>query len=316
MQQIQSLSPDVVIHVGDVYYSGTGNLSFAVNAAMILLSGETGVTYDWNEEKDRLVNAWWPGNPPLSLTLNSNHEMYSAANGLFGVLASGSKTPFAIQDGTSYFALNFQDWVILGLDSAYYSDSLMFMEGRLQNATNSTQVGWIKGLNLQGKKIIVLTHHTGLTYDGQPLTATYPSATLYSDISAALGADPDYWYWGHTHNGIVYTNKVSLSPAKQTATLCRCLGHGGLPFGNAYYWLNGVKYNLNQVPGGGSNPLIAYYAKTPLQASNPPVPWQNRVKNGFALLTLSAGGIQEAFYEQGTKLPVWTSSAKQAYATR
>ena len=139
------------------------------------------------------------------------------------------------------------------------------------------------------------------------------ASNLYDDVYAALGQDPDYWYWGHTHNGIVYTNQVSLSPIRQTSTLCRCLGHAALPFGKAYYWLNIVQYDLDKAPGG-PNPKIAYYAQTPLQAVNPPPVWQNRVKNGFALLTLSAGSITEAFYEQGNTTPVWTSLPKERSA--
>ena len=55
--------------------------------------------------------------------------MYSAARGYFHN-ALGSPL-FAAQKNTSYFALEFQDWVILGLDSAYYSHSIAVMEGRL-----------------------------------------------------------------------------------------------------------------------------------------------------------------------------------------
>ncbi len=318
MQQVQNLNPDVVIHVGDVYYSGTGNLPSLINVLMEVLGAEVGATFDATEERDRLINAWPSGTPPVSFTLNSNHEMYSAGNGYFTTAVNTqSGTPFSHQQGTSYFAIMFQDWVILGLDSAYCSDALFYMTGRLQSPSNNAQITWIQGLQqsgkLTGKKIIVLTHHTGLTYDGCQMAPALGSTTnLYDDVYAALGRDPDYWYWGHTHNGIVYTDKVSLSPTRQTSALCRCLGHAALPFGKAYYWLAGVKYFLDQAPGG-SNPKIAYYAQTALSADPPPV-WQNRVKNGFALLTLSAGSITEAFYEEGNTTPVWMSAPKEKAA--
>ncbi|MGB2603664.1 MAG: metallophosphoesterase [Candidatus Sulfotelmatobacter sp.] len=331
LKQIQVIAPDILVHLGDVYYSGTSiNLPFGVNAFMLFVAstlndssgwkGWNKVVYDINEENDRLVMSWSSPAPKQSLTLNSNHEMYSGANGYFPALTAA---PFAQQNATSYFMLIFQDWVILGLDSAYFSPDFLYMNGRLQSAANQSQVTWIQGLvssgKLKNKKVIVLTHHNGLTFDGfpvpgyKPLESDKPQPNLYDDLSGALGRDPDYWYWGHIHNGIVYTKNISLSPSKQTATLCRCLGHGALPFGSAYHWLKNQSGKEEKYPLGkmltGPNPNIAYYAQTLLQNPPPPAPPLNRVKNGFAVLTLKAGSIKEEVYEQGTSTPVWTSGA-------
>ncbi|MDY7091818.1 MAG: metallophosphoesterase [Acidobacteriota bacterium] len=297
MQQIEALTPqpDLVIHVGDVYYSGTGDLPWVVSLAMTALSAEIGVPFLSDEETVRLVNSWWCGGKAgNSFTLNSNHEMYSAARGYFhdGLEAA----VFGAQKNTSYFALSFQDWVILGLDSAYYSNSFAVMEGRLQDADHTEQVQWVQSLDLQGKRVIVLTHHTGLTYDGQPITSTEP--TLWDDVKEALGGKgPDYWYWGHVHNGIVYTANAL------GGTKARCLGHGALPFGNAYFWQNGQKHDL------GQSPSVEYYAHTPKPNPHHNPRWDNRVLNGFALLTLGPGTLTEAFYEQGNPRPVWTASS-------
>jgi len=91
------------------------------------------------------------------------------------------------------------------------------------------------------------------------------------------------------------------------------VGHGALPFGSAYQWLKNPsgqlqQYPLDQTPTG-PNPKIAYYAHTPLQPPVTPLqgPWLKRVKNGFTVLTLTAGSIKEEVYEQGTSAPVWTS---------
>ena len=328
MQQIEAIAPDIVIHLGDVYYGGTSiNLPLGVNAFMLVIQAILNRATDWNpvtydiaEETDNLVNAIWSPGTDQCFTLNSNHEMYPGGNGYFPAV---NASPFAQQSGTSYFMLTFQDWAILGLDSAYYAPDFLYMDGRLQSGTDGSQVAWIQQLvssgGLDNKKLIVLTHHNALTYDGfpvpgyVPLGSEQPEPNLYQDVSAALGRDPDYWYWGHIHNGIVYTGSVSLSPDKQTTTLCRCLGHGAQPFGAAYHWLenNGAEqqYPLDQTPTG-PNPSIAYYAHTPLQ-TNPPLAWVNRVKNGFTVLTLTAGSITEDVYEQGPPgtPPVWTLSS-------
>jgi hypothetical protein len=304
MEQLQQSKavPDVIIHVGDVYYAGTGHLPLTVNLFMMWLAGEmqrvTGVfvPYIPTEETFRLVDSWWQSGPvPLSFTLNSNHEMYSGANGYYYEALAAPL--YVAQNKASYFAIYYQDWAILGLDSAFYSESFFCMEGALQDAQHAEQVAWVQKLDLTGKKVIALTHHTALSVDGLPIRGNQ----LCNDMYAALNKrDPDYWYWGHIHNGVVYNSDVTMSSSRQTTTLCRCVGHSAVPFGDAYYWKDGETHEPL-----GQNPNVEYYAGTPLPNPNDYPQWKKRVKNGFAVLTLSQGAIQEAFYEQGSSSPVW-----------
>ncbi|NKF15342.1 metallophosphoesterase, partial [Rhizobium sp. BUS002] len=67
------------------------------------------------------------------------------------------------------------------------------------------------------KKLMVLSHHQGFDITGHHKTA------LYQPVCDALGREPDYWYWGHLHNGIVY--------APQGGLHARCAGHGAIPYG-------------------------------------------------------------------------------------
>jgi hypothetical protein len=306
MNQLQTLSPppDIIIHVGDVYYSGTGHLPWEITLLMAALYAKTQVTFFPTEENLRLIQRWWSKPPvPPSFTLNSNHEMYSGANGYF-YDALGSPL-FAAQKGTSYFALYYQDWAILGLDSGFYSTSFFNMQGALQDSADPDQVAWFQGLDLSPKNIIALTHHTALSVEGFPIeNQLLPdlSEKLYQDMYSALNSrDPDYWYWGHTHNGVVYNSNATMSSSRKTKTLCRCVGHSAIPFGTAYYW-----DGQNQLPLT-RNGKVDYYACTPLPNPNQCKQWDKRVKNGFAVLTLQAGTISEAFYEQDNPVPVWTS---------
>ena len=125
---------------------------------------------------------------------------------------------------------------------------------------------------------------------------------LWSDVSGALNANktysgstdgPDYWYWGHIHNGIVY----SSGSVAGSGTKARCVGHGAIPFGKAY----GI--------GAGQTD---YFAQTPYSNFATPTEQQkNRVLNGFAMLNFDTrtGTMTEAFYEQGNTTPVWTGSS-------
>ncbi|HEX8561298.1 MAG TPA: metallophosphoesterase [Pyrinomonadaceae bacterium] len=252
MQQIMSLKPDYLIHLGDVYYAGTA-----------------GDFLPLNEEMNNFLNDW-PDTSQLpagnSFMLNSNHEMYSGAKGYFDVGLADER--FNRQQGTSYFALQYAGWTILGLDSAYYSPSALFMAGDL--GTNGVQSDWIRGLNLDPDRVIVLTHHNGLSYDG-----SVEFTPFWDQINEALNGDPAAWYWGHVHNGVAYKSPT----VTDRKTLARCVGHGAIPYGDQF--------------GTAGSGRVDYYAHTPAPA--PP-----RVLNGFALLTIDSNGVvTEEFYELG-----------------
>lgn len=257
INQVLSLQPDYLIHLGDVYYSGTG-----------------GNFLPLNEEKNNFLELW----PAVtnSFALNSNHEMYSGGKGYFDILLKDQR--FSQQKNTSYFALSYGGWTILGLDSAYFSKSPFFDQGSL-GTEDDGQVAWIKKLSLSAKRVIALTHHNGLIDDGSQET------NLWAELSSVLGGDPAAWYWGHVHNGIVYKSPTITGKN----TLARCTGHAAFPFGNAWE-LDNCKN-------------IAYYAHTPNPNS------KVRVYNGFTILTIKSDGtVKEDFYQQNTYEPVFTNT--------
>jgi hypothetical protein len=280
MQQIVGLNPkpDYIIHLGDVYYGGTPAPSDPSSAHY----------YSLNEEPTNLVNAWPKAYAGKSFTLNSNHEMYSGANGLFYDALIPASGPFSAQGGLSCFILQYAGWTILGLDSAYNGSSVdAFMSGNLGNS----QVAWIKSLNLDAAKTIVLTHHTGFAYDCCSVFG------LWGQLNAALGGnDPYAWYWGHAHNGIVYNKPVTITvpgrPSFKTNTYARCAGHGALPYGVATTLPN----NSNV-----------------LWQANSPIPSSKQIYNGFVLLSLQSSNnqvtrISEGYFDPSSEQPKWKSN--------
>ncbi|MGC4104116.1 metallophosphoesterase [Ferruginibacter sp.] len=280
MSQITSMkqAPDYIFHVGDVYYGGTPS----TNASHYFSPGE---------EVANLLNVWPAAYNGKSFTLNSNHEMYSGANGYFNDALGASQTPpasntpFSAQKGSSCFALQFGGWTLLGLDSAFTGTSLdAFMSGSIGGATG-TQGKWISSLGLDPAKTIVLTHHDGFAVD---CSAVNP---LWMEIRGALGnKDPFAWYWGHVHNGIVYGNSITIKDFT-TNTLARCLGHGALPYGFAN--------NLSNVS------QIAWLTNSPKPAPS------KELLNGFAVIDLVTQNnvvvsITESFYVLGNLNPVYT----------
>jgi hypothetical protein len=238
---IPALNPDLTIHLGDVYYEGCSD-----------------------EEIINFVNVW-PQGPATAAnyTLNSNHEMYSGAKPYF-VEALGSPL-FAAQRPYSFFALENTDWVMVGLDSAYYSDELtLYMNGSLGK---SAQAEFLKEQAQKGKKVILFTHHNGLTEDGSGPTG------LWNEVMNCFpaGSGPAYWYWGHVHAGVVYR--------PQSGVQCRCAGHAALPWGYASEL---------------ANPNVAWFETRNAGDQNDKL----RVFNGFTFLQLAGAGVNETYYDE------------------
>ncbi|HEY4561444.1 MAG TPA: metallophosphoesterase [Thermoanaerobaculia bacterium] len=247
-QYLQQNLPDYTIHLGDTYYSGTEA-----------------------EETDNFLAGWAVGSAG-TFALNSNHEMYPGGKGYFKTLLGNSA--FAAQKGTSYFALANSHWIIIGLDSAYFSDYWsMYMDGYLDPVQLAFLSGYAQNARQEGKRVIVLTHHNGLAENG-----TGPT-TLWTQVTSAFpgGTAPAYWYWGHLHAGVVYPEQNGLSP--------RCLGHGAIPWGNARA-LQGLS-------------TVTWYETTP-NPVNPTI----QVMNGFVLLKLSGPTLTEQLLDQ-TGAPAW-----------
>ena len=269
INEVKTLAPDYTIHLGDVYYAGTAGFM------------------DSDEEVNNFVNSWVSGSKG-SFMLNSNHEMYSGAQGYFG---KGLNTaPFALQQNTSYFALQSDKWIIIALDTAYYDKSSLFMNGAL---TDDNQINFIKSLNTTGKKVIVMTHHNPTNVQGTT-TAQLP---LWNQLVSALGRAPEFWYWGHIHNAVVYSDQ---SFPAQNRVKARCVGHGAIPFGVAYGLRNADGSTISSVDYFAHELLSSVYPSTDVQQAN-------RVLCGFAMLTLGPDSIKEELIDQ-TGIVRWSQT--------
>jgi hypothetical protein len=247
-RQMDFLKADYTIHLGDTYYAGTDD-----------------------QEQQLLVTPWPNGAMTRrALTLNSNHEMYSGANGYFGIALKDDK--FSLQKNCSYFALQNDAWVIVGLDTAYYAnEEKMYLDGALL-APDDPQVqrDFLAEKIATGKKLLLLTHHGGLSLDGGSKTA------LWNQVMGVFPSAPPPagWYWGHEHAAVVYSSVAT------GRTLCRCCGHGAIPWGHAKVL--------------EANPNVDWFESRP--ANDPEIPL--RVLNGFAMLSFDGPNLKETFYDE------------------
>ena len=244
---INSLKPDYTIHLGDVYYAGTNG-----------------------EEVKNFVNDW-PKGARGSFAMNSNHEMYSGGKPYFQIAVGGEV--FHLQSPYSFFALENSDWIVVGLDSAYYADEhSLYMDGSLGSNAQST---FLQSLAQKGKKVIVLTHHNGLPENGSVPSGGSAPTKLWAEVMSAFQGSPlpVCWYWGHVHAGVVYKPQPN-------GLLCRCTGHAALPWGLASELEN--------------NPNVIWFERS--NAGDPSDP--ARVLNGFVLLKLDGSSLSETFYNE------------------
>jgi hypothetical protein len=112
---------DLLLHLGDVYYSGTPK-----------------------EVEHNFKRLWPKAAGRLNRALNANHEMYSGGEGLYKVTM-----PWFGQRATTWSAQT-DRWLLVGLDSAYEDHDLAH-----------EQATWVQGLldRADGRHLLLFSHH-------------------------------------------------------------------------------------------------------------------------------------------------------------
>jgi len=160
---------DVLVHLGDVYYSG-----------------------DTKETKERFLDLWidpaktsWENKDSvIHRACNSNHEMYTGGHAYFDYTLS------KFEQSASYFALHNDHWVLAGLDTGYKEGDLM-----------DGQVEWLTKLisEADGRRIILFSHHQPFSW----FDKGYKKITDKLD-TLLKGKKIFAWYWGHEHRCVLY----------------------------------------------------------------------------------------------------------------
>ncbi|MBX2828611.1 MAG: metallophosphoesterase [Flavobacteriaceae bacterium] len=265
IEGVVAQDPDYIIHLGDVYYAGTKR-----------------------EENNNFLDRIPAKYHNKFYTMNSNHEMYDGANGLMKTTLSDAR--FTHQGGSTYFSFEVGDWIIVGLDSAYYDESPLYMDGIIATSKGGQeQLELLKKAYNSGKQIMLCTHHNGIEVAKDGPT---PNNPLWNQVLNTVAPHiPDVWYWGHVHNGVVYSEDLSIYEGKTSKNgnkpRMRCCGHASIPFGNGSY--------LEPLMGG-NDPEVLYYSHTKMP--NPTSNVQDhRVLNGFAIVEINNSELTESFYE-------------------
>lgn len=199
-------NPELTIHLGDVYYVGTGT---EIQENCLGVNGQyQGVS--------------WRHGSKGSFALNGNHEMYSGGTPYFDVFLPTLGIPSS-QDQRqlrSYFCLEAPAWRILAIDTGYNSDTLAG-----DCTLEKPLLDWIGNVvdPIHNRKpTVVLSHHQWFSGFGD---GDYPKPA--QQLAPFFQNQQIIWLWGHEHRLAIFY--LYQSRGHGLSCFARCIGHGGMP---------------------------------------------------------------------------------------
>jgi len=205
--------PTILLHLGDIYYSGTSEECHA----------------NFLEPIEKLYRK---GHPKPVYVIPGNHDMYCGGLGFYDLITQLNPEP-AAQRG-SFFCLRSMDeaWQILGIDTGLHDNSPYAVSDAL-TWIEEDELAWhcdrVREFN---GKTILLSHHQpfsafaqiGPTSPQGKKSAANPHLMKAFDTMAALGKI-SAWFWGHEHTLSIYQPFKGIQRG-------RCIGHGAIPVPN------------------------------------------------------------------------------------
>jgi Calcineurin-like phosphoesterase len=212
LTQLKAQGVDLVIHLGDIYYSGTPEecqLNF------------TAIFDDVFGKPNKRIPVY---------SLSGNHDMYCGGVGYYGMIKKLNAAPF--KQPASFFCLRTEDasWQFLAMDTGLH-DYSPFTVGDTVPWLETDEEEWhVKRIKEFGGKTVLLSHHplfSAFSPIGRPdgngkVTAFNPKLKDSFDRLRATGKPIPAWFWGHEHNLCIYGPYLDLARG-------RCLGHSAIP---------------------------------------------------------------------------------------
>jgi Calcineurin-like phosphoesterase len=260
LQEVKKLNPDVLLHLGDVYYAGTQREA-KVNFLDICQS---------------LI-----GNNIPIYTLCGNHDMYSGGAGYYWLLDQ-------IGQKASYFCLKNDNWMFLAMDTGFHDNNPFNV------ATNMTQLvsqdGWseadwhMKQINNAGNRKLVLLSHHQLFSPFSSVGSVNGQAYAYNPNLYGVFKDTipkaEWWFWGHEHTLGIFPPYMGLKRG-------RCVGASAVPVFQDQQSYATCPTNLQTLDGT----MPTWDPKGVLGISN------DMYNNCFAMMRLTGTSATVEYYE-------------------
>ena len=199
--------PDAIIHLGDIYYSGTPDECHRYFADVFT------TVFDEVLGKGKRI-------PVFSIP--GNHDYYAWGAEYYNVVSNlnnyeGGRS--AIQPA-SYFCLQTEDlgWQFLGMDSGFYDSSPANQFNPLYAGPwlHNSEIAWMQDkMSKSNGLTILLSHHQLFSAnaaingrDSVMNVVPYFNPYLYRVFSDYLSTKVAGWIWGHEHNFVMYENDL------------------------------------------------------------------------------------------------------------
>jgi 3',5'-cyclic AMP phosphodiesterase CpdA len=198
LAQIARKKPDVVIHLGDIYYSGT----------------EFEIENYFYEPWCQILNLSETTSSPATYTLSGNHDMYSGGQSYYTLINK-------LGQPASYFCLRNDHWQFLAMDTGLHAYKPI---GGEPTFLEDTEVEWLKDkiMNSGTRKNVLLSHHQLFSAYDEIDRGKHLNQRLYDQLSPTLPM-VSLWFWGHEHNLVIFKEYMGV--------LGRCIGCGAFPIG-------------------------------------------------------------------------------------
>lgn len=212
LKQVAKHNPDVLIHLGDIYYAATPDecQKYFLDIVDQVFGRSSG-----------RVPAY---------TLCGNHDVYSGGVGYYGILPKLNPAPpfdAGWAQPASYFALRSPRWQLLSMDTGLH-DQDPFDVTKNVTFLDPQEEAWhidkIRRFSEGGGRTILLSHHQLFSafssIGGGAVNENLQKS--WQKFQAAGGQGIAAWFWGHEHNLCVYEPFAGLEKG-------RCIGHGAIP---------------------------------------------------------------------------------------
>ena len=210
LKLISDDKPDVLVHLGDIYYSGTPSECEA----------------HFNDPINLILRK---GSMLPVFTLSGNHDMYCGGVGFYDLITK--LNPPSFTQPASFFCLRSADekWQLLAMDTGLHDDNPATVANALVYLEDDELAWHCDRIQEFGGRTILLSHHqlfSAFSAIGPANPVGRRSATnplLLKSFQKMAGSKKiAAWFWGHEHTLSIYKPFAGLERG-------RCLGNGAVP---------------------------------------------------------------------------------------
>lgn len=221
-QIADNFQPDVLIHLGDIYYSGLPS-----------------------EDKEHfidLIDEVWPDKRPLVYVLDGNHDRYAGSNGGYYPMIVKLNADKKFMQPNSYFCLRNNFWQLVAMDTGYH-DTNPWTEYKNITYLEEREAEWHRdkirrngdgidpARNASGMRgTVLLSHHQLFSTIGVGRDASDDLLSVNPHLARAFQPvfdQIDFWLWGHEHDLCIfqpYTMDGGIALPSG-----RCIGASAIP---------------------------------------------------------------------------------------